>query len=83
VLPLDAMNRLRQRFPLAVSLLHEPPVALHGADRSYAERVRDRTDLELAADFVEHVTGHPPTPEEEADLLAAMAAAELAAVGEW
>jgi exonuclease SbcD len=73
VLPPEAMARLRARFPHAVTLVHEPPIDLR--DRTaYAERVKGRTDLELALDFVEHVTGAGAEPDEEADLVAAMTA---------
>lgn len=71
-LPPEAMARLRRRFPHAVVLLHDPPVQPGQRPRTYLDRIRDRSDIELAADFVEHVTGRPPEPEEAADLVAAM-----------
>jgi exonuclease SbcD len=74
VLPSEAMARLRRRFPHAVTLVHEPPIDLREQAGGYAERVRGRTDLELAADFVEHVTGAPADADERADLAAAMTA---------
>jgi DNA repair protein SbcD/Mre11 len=71
LLPSDAMGRLQKRFPLAVHLLHEPatpvlPVA------SYRARVRGRTDLELAVDFVEHIANRMATAEEVEDLSSAI-----------
>jgi DNA repair protein SbcD/Mre11 len=56
-LPRDAMARLRRRFPHAVTLVHEPPVAPGAPGATYAERVRVPGDLELVERFVEHVTG--------------------------
>lgn len=61
LLPRDAMARLRQRFPYAVTLTHEPPVTPGSDQRSYRERVAAaRGDLELVADFMTHVTGAAP-----------------------
>jgi exonuclease SbcD len=74
VLPPEAMARLRRRFPHAVTLVHEPPVDLRDHEGGYAARVRGRSDLELALDFVEHVTGSPADDEEAADLATAIAA---------
>lgn len=74
VLPSETMARLRRRFPHAVTLVHEPPIDLREHAGGYAERVRGRTDLELALDFVEHVTGTPADADEQADLAAAMTA---------
>jgi exonuclease SbcD len=67
VLPLDAMGKVRRRFPHAVTLSHEPAVQASVA-HSYAELVHGRTDLDLGADFIAHVTGRPATPEEHAIL---------------
>jgi exonuclease SbcD len=57
VRPRDPMDRLRRRFPHVLVLGFAP--AGVGADdgSSYAARVRGRTDLEIASDFVEHVRG--------------------------
>jgi exonuclease SbcD len=61
VLPRDAMARLRQRFPWAVTLEHQPPLAPGADGRTYRERVAAaRTDLDLVCDFLAHVTGAPP-----------------------
>lgn len=75
VLPPEAMARLRARFPHAVTLVHRPPIDLTDRAKRYAERVRGKSDLELALDFVEHVTGAPADEAEQADLVAAMSTA--------
>ncbi|CAN5880676.1 exonuclease SbcCD subunit D [soil metagenome] len=59
VVPRDPMARLRSRFPWAVSLTHEPPVAAGGDAETYRQRVAGRNDLDLVGDFVTHVTGAP------------------------
>lgn len=71
VLPRDAMARLRQRFPHAVVLLHEPPAA-SGPRSSYRERTRGLDDLDLACRFVTEMACTPPTPAERRDLVAAL-----------
>jgi exonuclease SbcD len=76
VLPPEAMSRLRRRFPHALCLAHEPaPIAAGSRVATYTERVRNRSDLDLALDFVEHVTGLAASNEEQADLEAALTAA--------
>ena len=77
VLPRDTMGRLRQRFKWAASLVHTPPAQPGGA-RSYRERVAGRADLDLVADFVQHVTGAPASSDDLCvcrDVLDEMAAA--------
>jgi exonuclease SbcD len=60
--PRDAMARLRRRFPQTLVLAFEPDGA--GADEpSYAARLRGRTDLEVATDFVAHVRSAPEADE--------------------
>jgi len=75
-LPPEAMVRLRARFPHAALLVHQPPAGPDRPELSYTERLRDRSDLELMLDFVEHVTGEPAGPAEEADLVTAFAGVE-------
>jgi exonuclease SbcD len=53
--PTDAMRRLRTRFPHTLVLAFEPEGGTAVDQRSYAERIRGRSDLEVAAGFVEHV----------------------------
>jgi len=71
-LPRDAMARLRARFPHAVTLLHEPPRPVGSGDGGYRARVRERHDLDLVADFVEHVTGRGLGAAERDDCAAAL-----------
>lgn len=72
VLPMGAMEKLRRRFPHAVALEHQPPTQLHHST-SYVERVKGRTDLELAEDFFAHVTGTDPTDAQRAELATVIA----------
>lgn len=74
VLPLDAMSKLRRRFPHAITLAHEPAVDARTA-ASYADLVRGRTDLELGTDFIAHVTGRPATADEQRILAEVMTTA--------
>lgn len=68
VRPREPMERLRQRFPHVLVLGFAPDGALEGST-SYAARVRGRTDVEVATDFIAHVRG--PAEPAEARLLAA------------
>jgi DNA repair protein SbcD/Mre11 len=56
--PRDAMARLRRRFPQTLVLSFEPAGAVDGQP-SYAARLRGRSDLEVATDFVAHVRSAP------------------------
>ena len=56
VRPAAAMDRLRARFPHVLTLVWEPVGGIVD-DRGYTERVRGRSDLDVAADFVAHVRG--------------------------
>lgn len=56
VRPAGAMERLRARFPHVLVLTWEPIGARVDA-RGYTERVRGRSDLDIATDFVAHVRG--------------------------
>lgn len=71
LLPLDAMGKLRRRFPHAVVLMHEPPTVLSLAG-SYSERIKGKSDLDLTCDFIEHVSGRPTNPDEILDLTMAI-----------
>ena len=68
VRPREPMDRLRRRFPHVLVLGFAPDGAAGDDGSSYAARVRGRSDLEIAADFVEHVRG--PADPAEAALLA-------------
>ena len=78
VRPDDAMARLTARFPHVLVLAHEPEGVVRD-DRTYGARVTGRTDLEVAAGFVEHVRGGPAVEAEHALLAAALEAGRLAA----
>ncbi|MFE0644563.1 exonuclease SbcCD subunit D [Streptomyces sp. NPDC058877] len=58
VRPADPMTRLARRFPHALSLVFDPePTGGEGSGASYAQRLRDRSDQQIAEDFVAHVRG--------------------------
>lgn len=63
--PSEAMEKLRRRFPHAVSLHFAPEGATAGTGGSYAARLRGLSDLELATSFVEEMRGTPADPDEE------------------
>jgi exonuclease SbcD len=67
------MRRLRTRFPHCVHLDWAGGAA--GTERgSYQERMRGRGELEVAAEFVGHVRGVPPTAAERELLARALGA---------
>ncbi|WP_418955819.1 exonuclease SbcCD subunit D [Streptomyces tritici] len=57
VRPAEPMARLTARFPHALNLVFEPERTDDGPHASYAQRLRDRTDQQIAEDFVAHVRG--------------------------
>jgi exonuclease SbcD len=59
VKPVDAMVALRRRFPYALKLDWEPAGGRADDGRSYAERTRHRSDVEIALAFVDHVRTDP------------------------
>lgn len=67
VRPLDALRRLQKRFPHAVHVEWRPEGGRTGELR-FAERVRGRSDEEIACCFIEDVRGDRPGPR-ELDLL--------------
>ncbi len=71
------MDRLRTRFPHTLVLAWEPAGGA-GDARSYTERLRGRSDLDLAVDFVSHVRGTPAEPAEARLLRQAFEAARVA-----
>src|SRR3954452_2176339 len=72
--PADPMRRLQTRFPHCVHL--EWAGATGAADgRSYRERLRDRSDLEITEEFVRHVRGVDTTAGERTLLARALGAA--------
>ena len=65
VRPSAAMDRLRQRFEHVLTLTWEPPSSA-AIEVAYRERLRGRSDLDIATDFVAHVRGTDATAEERA-----------------
>lgn len=69
VRPVDAMRRLRERFPYAVHLDWQPEGGDARAALRYAEAVRGRSDTDISARFLLDCRGSAPE-EAEAELLA-------------
>jgi exonuclease SbcD len=63
VRPRHAMERLRARFPHVLVLTFDPQGAGGDTSSSYASRLRGRSDLDVAADFVTHVRSFPAAGE--------------------
>ncbi|MFB7517198.1 exonuclease SbcCD subunit D [Streptomyces sp. NPDC056144] len=57
VRPTEPMARLAGRFPHALHLVFDPERAPSDPGASYAQRLRDRSDQQIAEDFVAHVRG--------------------------
>ncbi|MEO3977467.1 exonuclease SbcCD subunit D [Streptomyces sp. CAU 1734] len=55
--PTEAMPRLAARFPHTLSLVFDPERTGPEQQLSYAERLRDRGDQQIAEDFIAHVRG--------------------------
>ncbi|MGV9943336.1 exonuclease SbcCD subunit D [Streptomyces sp. NPDC003401] len=68
VRPADPMARLTDRFPHTLSLVFAPERAPDDPDVSYARRLADRSDQEIAEDFVAHVRGAGPDTHEQSVL---------------
>jgi exonuclease SbcD len=64
--PPDLYARVRGRFPHALVVQHRPPARDPGARAAEVTAARD--PLEVAAEFVTHVSGTPPTEAEAAVL---------------
>lgn len=79
VRPLDAMRRLRTRFPYAVHLDWRPDNGNATAALRYAHAVRGRSDDRIVRSFLEDCRGEPPNGR-EAELL--RTALEVAGRGE-
>jgi exonuclease SbcD len=62
--PVDAMARLRTRFPHALELRFMPRGSAGATSRSYAEQLSGRGDLDVCCGFVEHVRGREPSDAE-------------------
>ncbi|MFI8824947.1 exonuclease SbcCD subunit D [Streptomyces sp. NPDC053431] len=57
VRPAEPMARLTERFPHTLNLVFEPERTDDDPLLSYATRLRDRSDQQIAEDFVAHVRG--------------------------
>ncbi|MEV1054665.1 exonuclease SbcCD subunit D [Streptomyces sp. NPDC049887] len=69
VRPAEPMARLAGRFPHTLSLVFAPERSGEDTVASYAERLRDRDDHQIAEDFVTHVRGGSGPDERERALL--------------
>jgi exonuclease SbcD len=65
VRPVDAMRKLRERFKYAVHLDWQPEGGHAGGALRYAEKVRNRSDTEIARNFLDDCRGAPPNEREE------------------
>jgi exonuclease SbcD len=64
-LPLQAMARLRERFPHAVELRHQPPAVERSSGDERSRRIREaRSPLELAGLFLADQQGRPASSAE-------------------
>ncbi|MGA5266568.1 exonuclease SbcCD subunit D [Streptomyces lydicamycinicus] len=71
--PHEPMARLLKRFPHLVSLVFDPDDGPTRSLASYAQRLRGRSDQEIAEDFVEHVrSGRAADEQERAELRSAI-----------
>ncbi|GGX96686.1 exonuclease SbcCD subunit D [Streptomyces hiroshimensis] len=81
--PDEPMARLAARFPHVLSLVLDPERPPRDPLASYAHRLRDRSDREIAEDFVAHVRdGLGPDDAERKILTDALDHVRLAAAGE-
>ncbi|HEV7189336.1 MAG TPA: exonuclease SbcCD subunit D [Blastococcus sp.] len=78
--PVDPMRRLQARFPHCVHLEWAGTGAVSDG-RSYQERMRGRSELDIAGEFVGHVRGVPASAAERELLSRALGAADRAEVG--
>ncbi|MEU9032530.1 exonuclease SbcCD subunit D [Streptomyces sp. NPDC048383] len=69
VRPADPMARLTARFPHTLSLAFEPEGREEDGTASYAQRLKGRSDQEIAEDFVAHVRGGGTPDDAERDVL--------------
>lgn len=69
VRPEDPMARLAARFPHTLSLAFDPEGREEDGGISYAQRLKGRSDQEIAEDFVAHVRGGGSADEAERAVL--------------
>ncbi len=73
--PTELYSRVKGRFPHALQVLHQPPAR---TERGVVAVRQGADPLVVAAQFVEYVSGKPPTAAEEDVLRAALEAANAA-----
>jgi DNA repair protein SbcD/Mre11 len=76
--PVDAMERLRRRFPHTLSLSFDP-AGTRRERASYADRAAGLGDLELCCAFLDHVRGREADDDERRVLRAALESERLPA----
>jgi exonuclease SbcD len=81
VRPHEPMAALAKRFPHVLALAFAPERGGEEQHASYAERLRGRSDLQIAEDFVTHVRGSAPDPAEREVLREAFDAVRADAAG--
>lgn len=69
VRPIDAMRRLRGRFPHCAHIEFAPPASQTAAVASYTERVASKSDLEIVDEFLGLVRGGERLDDAERGLL--------------
>lgn len=67
--PLDAMRKLRARFPFAAALEYRPVIAAPQSTNSYAARLASRSDVEIIGDFLELVRNGKRANDDELQLI--------------
>lgn len=67
--PLEAMRRLRDRFPHCVRLDFKPDSCAVEGPRSYAQRVSGKSDEQLTAGFIAEMRGGVPASDLERELI--------------
>ncbi|AOP48386.1 exonuclease SbcCD subunit D [Streptomyces lydicus] len=73
VRPHEPMARLVKRYPHILSLVFDPDEGPARSSASYAQRLRGRSDQEIAEDFVAHVrSGRAADEQERAELRSAI-----------
>ncbi|MBK0418981.1 exonuclease SbcCD subunit D [Leucobacter sp. CSA1] len=70
VRPIDAMRRLKERFPHCARIEFAPIGGAEGPRRSYASRVAGRGDDEVIGEFLAHVRSGEGPDDAERELLA-------------
>lgn len=81
VRPIDAMRRLRERFPHAVHVDWEPAGGDPAAQLHYTAATRGRSDVEIAERFVTDCRGSGPSDSETELISEALTAAATEPVG--